>query len=199
MAGVSLCYEVIPVHRRFSGHALLCEANRCGVASAADCAQSRTGFSRAQRGYPVPIEDFYAAIGETEQQKQGKPSMRAFLCPDSRSTKDCQNGEIGKENLSRLRARDSRHYRLSGIMVLYFATSAIAQEQTSQSPFASIPAVADNELQEVIVTAERRAENLQTTAISATVLSADELVQKGWCSWPTCKGRPRRFRSHSPD
>jgi iron complex outermembrane recepter protein len=35
------------------------------------------------------------------------------------------------------------------------------------------------ELQEVVVTAERRQENLQTTAISATVLNSDQLVQKG--------------------
>ncbi len=35
------------------------------------------------------------------------------------------------------------------------------------------------QLQEVVVTAERRAENLQTTAISATVLDSSELVQKG--------------------
>jgi len=35
------------------------------------------------------------------------------------------------------------------------------------------------ELQEVVVTAERRAENLQTTPIAATVLNSDQLVQKG--------------------
>jgi iron complex outermembrane recepter protein len=37
----------------------------------------------------------------------------------------------------------------------------------------------DDQLQEVVVTAERRTQNLQTTPIAATVLSGDELVQKG--------------------
>lgn len=40
-------------------------------------------------------------------------------------------------------------------------------------------AAGQQQLQEVVVTAERRAENLQTTAISATVLDSSELVQKG--------------------
>ena len=38
---------------------------------------------------------------------------------------------------------------------------------------------ANVELQEVVVTAERRAENLQTTPIAATVLTGDQLEQKG--------------------
>ncbi len=40
-------------------------------------------------------------------------------------------------------------------------------------------AAGPQQLQEVVVTAERRTENLQTTAISATVLDSTELVEKG--------------------
>lgn len=64
-------------------------------------------------------------------------------------------------------------------------TPAAAADQ--QAP-TSVPAAATagtqsqanlGQLQEVVVTAERRQENLQTTAISATVLNANNLVQKG--------------------
>ena len=67
---------------------------------------------------------------------------------------------------------------LAYIAVLCSAATAVAQQQTSV-PSGSNPADKETELQEVVVTAELRAENLQTTPIAATVLNADELRQKG--------------------
>jgi iron complex outermembrane recepter protein len=59
-------------------------------------------------------------------------------------------------------------------------TTATAADQSTTTASASTQASADiGELQEVVVTAERRRENLQTTAISATVLNSGELLQKG--------------------
>jgi iron complex outermembrane receptor protein len=46
-------------------------------------------------------------------------------------------------------------------------------------PSANATSTASDQLQEVVVTAERRSENLQTTPIAATVLNGEELVQKG--------------------
>lgn len=63
---------------------------------------------------------------------------------------------------------------LPGLCALGWVHSAAAQQ------IAASAAGAGNEpLQEVVVTAERRTENLQTTSIAATVLSADDLRQKG--------------------
>lgn len=63
----------------------------------------------------------------------------------------------------------------SAIAAICFA-SAVAAQQQPATPAKSDSAAA---LQEVVVTAERRRENLQTTAIAATVLNGDQLVQKG--------------------
>lgn len=59
--------------------------------------------------------------------------------------------------------------------VLCCVENATAQQPsaTQGQPESSV------ELQEVVVTAERRTENLQTTAISATVLNSDDLARKG--------------------
>jgi iron complex outermembrane receptor protein len=61
---------------------------------------------------------------------------------------------------------------------LCFAVDAVAQ-QTDSGAGQTTPSGADVGLQEVVVTAERRNENLQTTPIAATVLNSDELLQKG--------------------
>lgn len=53
-----------------------------------------------------------------------------------------------------------------------------AQAQAQQPADASSDASGD-QLQEVVVTAERRTESLRTTPIATTVLSSDELSQKG--------------------
>jgi len=62
---------------------------------------------------------------------------------------------------------------LSASAALCFVDVAVAQQPSASA------ARDTTELQEVVVTAERRAENLQTTPIAATVLSGDDLVQKG--------------------
>jgi iron complex outermembrane receptor protein len=79
-----------------------------------------------------------------------------------------------------------------GAVALSFAVPAAAQQSTASSTSSMAVAAADqnsaststsaqqaDQLQEVLVTAERRTENLQRTPIAATVLSADALVQKG--------------------
>ncbi len=63
----------------------------------------------------------------------------------------------------------------AGALCLCRPTPAFAQQNSSGAAVAA----ASDQLQEVVVTAERRTENLQTTGIAATVLNADELVQKG--------------------
>lgn len=56
----------------------------------------------------------------------------------------------------------------------------MAPASAQQSPATSnAPQNGSDQLQEVVVTAERRSENLQTTPIAATVLNGEELVQKG--------------------
>lgn len=60
---------------------------------------------------------------------------------------------------------------------LCLATTTWAQQAATASPAAS-QQTGPEQLQEVVVTAERRTENLQTTPIAATVLDSDELVQK---------------------
>lgn len=64
------------------------------------------------------------------------------------------------------------------------AAAAPADPQTATAAPAGAASATDPngpaaQLQEVVVTAERRNENLQTTPIAATVLSAGDLVQKG--------------------
>jgi iron complex outermembrane recepter protein len=64
------------------------------------------------------------------------------------------------------------------VMALCLSPAAFSQ-QASASPSSASPSSQNDQLEEVIVTAERRSENLQKTAIAATVLNGDELVQKG--------------------
>src|SRR5277367_2472055 len=64
---------------------------------------------------------------------------------------------------------------LAGLAVFCF-TVASAQQV---GPGSSTEGRASDALTEIVVTAERRSENLQTTPIAVTVLSADELVKKG--------------------
>ena len=58
-----------------------------------------------------------------------------------------------------------------------FSTTVATSDQNP--PFTPTSAQQADQLQEVLVTAERRAENLLTTPIAATVLNADALAQKG--------------------
>jgi iron complex outermembrane receptor protein len=60
------------------------------------------------------------------------------------------------------------------------AWSGLAQAQQANSPSDAQKAkAADATVQELVVTAERRTENLQSTAISATVISGEDLANKG--------------------
>ena len=68
---------------------------------------------------------------------------------------------------------------LAAVAALCCAATAIAQQRTSLASSAGNATDEDTELTEVIVTAERRNENLQTTPIAVTVLNEDELVKKG--------------------
>jgi iron complex outermembrane receptor protein len=68
---------------------------------------------------------------------------------------------------------------LAAVAALCSAATAIAQQRTSLASSAGNATDEDTELAEVIVTAERRNENLQTTPIAVTVLNKDELVKKG--------------------
>jgi len=61
----------------------------------------------------------------------------------------------------------------SGLCLGTWAQQAATASSAASQQTASVV------LQEVVVTAERRSENLQTTAIAATVLNADQLVEKG--------------------
>src|ERR1700684_16768 len=63
---------------------------------------------------------------------------------------------------------------LAGLCALCCGSSVVAQQAAPAAAGADT-----DQLQEVVVTAERRTENLQTPAIAATVLSADDLRQKG--------------------
>lgn len=74
--------------------------------------------------------------------------------------------------IERVRMREPRHYRLylsgfASILALSAAGAVSAQDAKG------------TQLQEVVVTAEKRTENLQTTAIAATVLDTSALNQKG--------------------
>jgi iron complex outermembrane recepter protein len=57
--------------------------------------------------------------------------------------------------------------------------SALAQQPPAAGSSSAAQAGGSTELQEVVVTAERRTENLQTTPIAATVLNSEGLTQKG--------------------
>ena len=70
-----------------------------------------------------------------------------------------------------------------GAVALSFVVPAAALQAVAatdqDSASTSTSAQQTDQLQEVLVTAERRTENLQTTPIAATVLNSDALVQKG--------------------
>ncbi|WP_216075136.1 hypothetical protein, partial [Acinetobacter baumannii] len=60
--------------------------------------------------------------------------------------------------------------------------SGAAAAQTAAEPAQDAPAAAsaaDAEESEIVVTAQRRSENLMTTAVSASVLSGTQLDNKG--------------------
>src|SRR5258708_1318709 len=61
---------------------------------------------------------------------------------------------------------------------LIWTGAAHAQAQPS-SASSNTKASADATVAELVVTAERRTENLQTTAIAATVIKGDDLINKG--------------------
>jgi iron complex outermembrane receptor protein len=63
-------------------------------------------------------------------------------------------------------------------VALIWTGAAHAQSQPSSSSGTS-KSSADATVAELVVTAERRTENLQTTAIAATVISGDDLINKG--------------------
>ncbi len=62
----------------------------------------------------------------------------------------------------------------ASVLALGFCGVASAQTTTTQTD-----ATKDKTVQEVVVTAERRSTNLQTTAIAATVLTGNDLMKKG--------------------
>jgi iron complex outermembrane receptor protein len=68
------------------------------------------------------------------------------------------------------------HSLLLGVSAGTLGFSGIAASQETSSQPAAAPRVV---LEEVVVTAERRTESLQTTAIAATVLSGQELANRG--------------------
>ena len=55
-----------------------------------------------------------------------------------------------------------------------FSASPLAAQQTSEAPAASVPA--DNGLADIVITAQRRAENLQRAALPVSAVSGDTLV-----------------------
>src|ERR1700753_786103 len=83
----------------------------------------------------------------------------------------CQLPRVPLEHVNRLRARGGNMKRtlLVSTSVLSLLCCSAAYAQSSS----------DGTVETVVVTAERRTENLQTTAIAATVLSGADLVNKG--------------------
>ncbi len=63
--------------------------------------------------------------------------------------------------------------------ILHLAISAATVSMISGLVPASVFAQSGNQLEEIVITSERRESNLQDTPISATVLSADALIKKG--------------------
>src|SRR5947209_6522255 len=68
---------------------------------------------------------------------------------------------------------------LSASAVALIWTGAAHAQAQSANAQASGKVSADATVAELVVTAERRTENLQTTAIAATVISGDDLINKG--------------------
>src|ERR1700761_3822869 len=83
----------------------------------------------------------------------------------------CQLPRVPLEHVNRLRARGGNMKRtlLVSTSVLSLLCSGAAYAQSAS----------DGTVETVVVTAERRTENLQTTAIAATVLSGADLTNKG--------------------
>ena len=65
------------------------------------------------------------------------------------------------------------------VSVLALACCRAVLAQTAPATAATGANDANGPLEEVVVTAERRSTNLQTTAVSATVLNAADLAAKG--------------------
>ncbi|HWW78505.1 MAG TPA: TonB-dependent receptor [Steroidobacteraceae bacterium] len=63
---------------------------------------------------------------------------------------------------------------MGGILLLAGTASAVAQ----QAPAAAAPAVESGGLQEIVVTAERRSENIQSVPIAVTAFTADSLQSR---------------------
>ena len=63
--------------------------------------------------------------------------------------------------------------------VLALGWGGLAQAQTAAAPAGRPPAAQPNTVEELVITAERREENLQKTAIAATVLTGADLAEKG--------------------
>src|SRR6202051_1458114 len=55
----------------------------------------------------------------------------------------------------------------------------VSQLVLAQTPQSAAPAAAQDELQEVVVTAQRRVQTVQTTPIAITVFSAEDITRKG--------------------
>ncbi|HEX2814749.1 MAG TPA: TonB-dependent receptor, partial [Phenylobacterium sp.] len=66
----------------------------------------------------------------------------------------------------------------ASVLALVWTGAAHAQSQATTAS-GTAKAAADATVAELVVTAERRTENLQTTAIAATVISGDDLANKG--------------------
>jgi iron complex outermembrane recepter protein len=76
--------------------------------------------------------------------------------------------------------RSERRMRAVTALLAGLATFCSTVTSAQQvGPSSSTEGRASDALTEIVVTAERRPENLQTTPIAVTVLSAEELVQKG--------------------
>ncbi len=74
---------------------------------------------------------------------------------------------------------DRKFKTLEGVSALGIAFASLALGGIAQAQSAEDEGNAPSAMEEVVVTAERRVENLQTTALSATVLDAEMLKDKG--------------------
>ena len=73
----------------------------------------------------------------------------------------------------------SRVSRVVSALLLSASLGAIAPAYAQSAPAASGEAAGSGGLAEIVVTAQRRSENLQSVAVAATALSGDALTQKG--------------------
>jgi iron complex outermembrane recepter protein len=65
---------------------------------------------------------------------------------------------------------------IAGIVVSFFVLITSARAQNVSAPTDSATSNNDSEMTEIVVTARRRAENLQTTPVSVTALSAQDML-----------------------